>query len=110
MGPDAWKDTVITKQGLESDGFVYVFADQGLVQDNFTLMDTKSIMKEQLAEAQAQLDELYQLEEKNLQLTRKLWDLELVLQAVVTHVTQIGAVSGYAVPCSDFQLLGWCCC
>lgn len=57
---------------------VYVFADQELREDNFTLIDTKSILEEQLTAARARVDKLYELEKENLQLKSKLHDLELV--------------------------------
>lgn len=73
---------------------VCVFADQELREDNFTLIDTKSILEEQLTAARARVDKLYELEKENLQLKSKLHDLELVRQVVVLTCPAGGAIAG----------------
>ncbi|XP_054571430.1 protein Daple [Eptesicus fuscus] len=59
------------------DADFYKARMEELREDNFTLIDTKSILEEQLAAARARVDKLYELEKENLQLKSKLHDLEL---------------------------------
>ncbi|XP_036171529.1 protein Daple [Myotis myotis] len=59
------------------DADFYKARMEELREDNFTLIDTKSILEEQLTAARARVDKLYELEKENLQLKSKLHDLEL---------------------------------
>lgn len=78
---------------------MYVFAEQELREDNFTLIDTKSILEEQLTAARARVDKLYELEKENLQLKSKLHDLELVRQvAVLVRSTDRGGLRCMGCP------------
>uniref|UniRef100_G1P3U4 Coiled-coil domain containing 88B n=1 Tax=Myotis lucifugus TaxID=59463 RepID=G1P3U4_MYOLU len=49
-----------------------------LIEDNFTLMDTKGLLQEQLTVAWSRVDKLYELEEENVQLKSKLRRLHLI--------------------------------
>uniref|UniRef100_G1Q052 Coiled-coil domain containing 88C n=1 Tax=Myotis lucifugus TaxID=59463 RepID=G1Q052_MYOLU len=49
-----------------------------LIEDNFTLMDTKGLLQEQLTVAWSRVDKLYELEEENAQLKSKLRRLHLI--------------------------------
>lgn len=57
---------------------MYVFAAQELREDNSILMETKSMVEEQLTIARAWGDQVHELEKENLQLKSKLRSLELV--------------------------------
>lgn len=70
-------------RGLNLMALMCVLADQELIEDNYTLMDTKGLLQEQLTVAQSRVDKLYELEEENVQLKSKLRHLQLVGQAVV---------------------------
>ncbi|KAJ7991126.1 hypothetical protein DPEC_G00294020 [Dallia pectoralis] len=48
-----------------------------LREDNVTLMDTKSMLEEQLGAARGRCDKLHELEKENLQLRSKLHDMEM---------------------------------
>ncbi|XP_063039855.1 protein Daple isoform X2 [Engraulis encrasicolus] len=48
-----------------------------LREDNITLMETKSLLEEQLSTARGRCDKLHELEKENLQLRSKLHDIEM---------------------------------
>ncbi|XP_041927680.1 protein Daple isoform X1 [Alosa sapidissima] len=48
-----------------------------LREDNITLMETKSLLEEQLSTARGRCDKLHELEKENLQLRSKLHDMEM---------------------------------
>lgn len=75
--------TVIMTRALNLMALMCVLADQELNEDNYTLMDTKRILQEQLTVTRSRVDKLYELEEENMQLKSKLRHLHLVGQAVV---------------------------
>lgn len=83
---------------------MYVFADQELREDNIILIETKSMLEEQLTAARARGDKVHELEKENLQLKSKLHDLELVLQAVVTtYKADWGSFRCMLCPCLIFS-------
>ncbi len=55
-----------------------LFCAQELREDNVTLLETKSMLEEQLAGARGRCDKLHELEKENLQLRSKLHDIEIV--------------------------------
>lgn len=55
-----------------------LFCAQELREDNMTLLETKSMLEEQLTGARGRCDKLHELEKENLQLRSKLHDIEIV--------------------------------
>lgn len=55
-----------------------VFCAQEMREDNLTLLETKSMLEEQLTAARGRCDKLHELEKENLQLRSKLHDMEIV--------------------------------
>lgn len=49
-----------------------------LREDNATLMETKTLLEEQLGASRGRCDKLYELEKENMQLRSKLHDVEMV--------------------------------
>lgn len=109
FGPDAWRSvdlrTLTSRTGCPNlTVLVYVFADQELREDNIILIETKSMLEEQLTAARARGDKVHELEKENLQLKSKLHDLELVLHAVVTTCkTDWGSFRCTLCPCLIFS-------
>lgn len=58
---------------------VYVcFSSQELKEDNQVLLETKSMLEDQLEGNRARSDKLHELEKENLQLKAKIHDMEMV--------------------------------
>lgn len=57
---------------------LYLFNLQELREDNIVLIETKTMLEEQLVMARARGDKLHEVEKENLQLKSKLHDIELV--------------------------------
>jgi hypothetical protein len=51
---------------------------QELREDNATLMETKTLLEEQLGASRRRCDKIHELEKENLQLRSKLRDVEMV--------------------------------
>ncbi|XP_006107680.1 protein Daple-like [Myotis lucifugus] len=60
-----------------------------LIEDNFTLMDTKGLLQEQLTVAWSRVDKLYELEEENVQLKSKLRRLHLAQDTDQKHLEEL---------------------
>ncbi|XP_070284455.1 protein Daple-like [Myotis yumanensis] len=60
-----------------------------LIEDNFTLMDTKGLLQEQLTVAWSRVDKLYELEEENVQLKSKLRRLHLARDTDQKHLEEL---------------------
>ncbi|XP_023603699.1 protein Daple-like [Myotis lucifugus] len=60
-----------------------------LIEDNFTLMDTKGLLQEQLTVAWSRVDKLYELEEENAQLKSKLRRLHLAQDTDQKHLEEL---------------------
>lgn len=56
----------------------FFFNLQELREDNIILIETKTMLEEQLMMARARGDKLHEVEKENLQLKSKLHDVELV--------------------------------
>uniref|UniRef100_A0A8C1G403 Coiled-coil domain containing 88C n=1 Tax=Cyprinus carpio TaxID=7962 RepID=A0A8C1G403_CYPCA len=60
-----------------NDVHFYKTRIEELREDNMTLLETKSMLEEQLAAARGRCDKLHELEKENLQLRSKLHDMEI---------------------------------
>ncbi|XP_014387799.1 PREDICTED: protein Daple-like [Myotis brandtii] len=60
-----------------------------LIEDNYTLMDTKGLLQEQLTVAWSRVDKLYELEEENVQLKSKLRRLHLARDTDQKHLEEL---------------------
>ncbi|XP_059516764.1 protein Daple-like [Myotis daubentonii] len=60
-----------------------------LIEDNYTLMDIKGLLQEQLTVARSRVDKLYQLEEENMQLKSKLHHLHLARDTDQQHLEEL---------------------
>uniref|UniRef100_G1Q9H8 HOOK N-terminal domain-containing protein n=1 Tax=Myotis lucifugus TaxID=59463 RepID=G1Q9H8_MYOLU len=60
-----------------------------LVEDNYTSMDTKGLLQEQLTVAWSRVDKLYELEEENVQLKSKLYCLQLAPDTDQKHLEEL---------------------
>lgn len=99
LSPGAWENAaVVTQAPPDGTALVCVSAEQELREDNIVLIETKSMLEEQLTAARARGDKVHELEKENLQLKSKLHDLELVSHASVTMSDTAWGGSG-VVPC-----------
>ncbi|XP_059516779.1 protein Daple-like [Myotis daubentonii] len=60
-----------------------------LIEDNYTLMDIKGLLQEQLTVARSRVDKLYELEEENVQLKSKLHRLHLARDTDQQHLEEL---------------------
>ncbi|XP_059516762.1 protein Daple-like [Myotis daubentonii] len=60
-----------------------------LIEDNYTLMDIKGLLQEQLTVARSRVDKLYELEEENVQLKSKLHHLHLARDTDQQHLEEL---------------------
>lgn len=64
---------------------MFFFKLQELREDNIVLIETKTMLEEQLMIARARGDKLHEIEKENLQLKSKLHDIELVQCDIFKH-------------------------
>uniref|UniRef100_A0A672SF79 Protein Daple-like n=1 Tax=Sinocyclocheilus grahami TaxID=75366 RepID=A0A672SF79_SINGR len=72
-----------------NDVHFYKTRIEELREDNMTLLETKSMLEEQLAGARGRCDKLHELEKENLQLRSKLHDMEIDRDSDKKHLEEL---------------------